>query len=254
MSKLYENVLLDQLPPHVTEELAPHLERVRLEALQVLSTPLKTLPHVYFPQSAIIGVLAPLSAEYHQLGLIGREGVINHVFPSTDDRMPWTMQVQVAGTAWRIRAETLALSAERHSLLNLMFLRSGRVEQIQFVSTGWPATRRRVEAGLARWLLMYFDRLNGHELRVTHEALAFVLGVRRPTITDALHIMEGEGVVSSKRSRIVLRDRQALIEISAPLYGLAEAEYQRLLGVDFRQVKPRETTLSVPEIIVANAK
>ncbi|MCM2457578.1 Crp/Fnr family transcriptional regulator [Rhizobium sp. CG4] len=254
MSKLYGNVLLDQLPSHVTEELAPNLEPVRLEALQLLATPSETPPHVYFPQSAIISVLAPLATEDHQLGLIGREGVINHVSPSTHDRMPWKKQVQVEGSAWRIRAEKLALSAERHNRLQLMLLRAGQVEQIQLVSTGWPAPRRGVEARLARWLLMYFDRLDCEELRVTHDALAVVLGVRRPTITTALHIMEGEGVVACKRSSIVLRNRQDLIKISAPLYGLAEAEYQRLLGVDFRRVEARETISPAPEIVVAGAK
>ncbi|MDO5897211.1 helix-turn-helix domain-containing protein [Agrobacterium sp. Azo12] len=81
---------------------------------------------------------------------------------------------------------------------------------------------------------MYFDRLDGDELRVTHDALAFVLDVRRSTIIDALHILEGEGMITCKRGSIVLRNRPDLIKLSGPLYGLAEAEYQRLLGANFR--------------------
>lgn len=250
MSKLYGNILLDRLPPHVIEELAPDMERVRLEPLQLLTARAVT-PHVYFPKSTIVGVLAPGSGgKHHQLGLIGREGVINHVYPSVDDRLPWTMQVQISGSAWRIHAKKLAVSAHHHKGLHLMLLRAARVEQIQLASTGVPPSRGGVEARLARWLLMYFDRLDGDELHVTHDALAFVLSVRRATITTALHIMEGEGVLTCKRGSIVLRNRKDLIKISGPPYGLAEAEYQRLLGVDFRKVDPQNTTKSIPEIVV----
>lgn len=249
MSKLYGNVLLDQLPPQVSEQLAPNLERIELEPLQILVSPSEAVPHAYFPESAIIAALAPLTG-YHQLGLIGREGVINHAFPLTQIRMPWTMKVQVAGSAWRIDAKKLAVVAEHHNDLGLALLRATGVQQIQLVSAGWCAARGGAEARLASWLLMYFDRIDGNELRVTHDALALVVGMRRPTITDALHVMEGEGVIACRRNSIVLRKRRELLKISGPLYGFAEAEYQQVLGVDFRPVEPREASFSVPEIIL----
>lgn len=255
MSKFYGNVLLNLLSSHVAEELASDLQRVRLEPLQLLATRSETLPHIYFPETAVIGVLASAAGTDHQqIGLIGREGVINHAYPSVDDRMPWTMQVQVSGSAWRIDAKKLASSAKRHEELHAMLIRADRVAQIQLASSGVSAPRRGIEARIAKWLLMYFDRLNCDELGVTHDALAFVVDARRPSITEALHVLEGEGMITCKRGSVVLRNRQDLIKVSGPLYGMAEAEYQRLLGVNFREAESCRMNLSVPEVIVTGSR
>jgi hypothetical protein len=35
------------------------------------------------------------------------------------------------------------------------------------------------------------DRIGSDEINVTHDVLALMLGVRRASVTDALHILEG---------------------------------------------------------------
>ena len=82
----------------------------------------------------------------------------------------------------------------------------------------------------SRWLLMCDDRTVGDVIRVTHEFLAVMLGVRRPGVTIGLQILEGRGLIWSKRGEITVRDREGLIGLADGYYGQAEADYLRLLG------------------------
>ena len=81
----------------------------------------------------------------------------------------------------------------------------------------------------ARWLLLYHDRVEGDEITITHEELGIMLGVRRSTITDALHHLEGNGALRGHRGRVVICDRDQLESLAGETYGFAEREYARLL-------------------------
>jgi hypothetical protein len=83
---------------------------------------------------------------------------------------------------------------------------------------------------IARWLLMWHDRVGGDTLIVTHELLALLLGVHRPGVTDALHGLESKGLIRTTRSHIHIRNRNGLQLVAKVFYGLPEAEYDRSLG------------------------
>ena len=77
---------------------------------------------------------------------------------------------------------------------------------------------------------MIHDRVDGAELALTHEFMSIMLGVRRPSVTTALHALEGYGFIRSERSCVIVRNREALEEFAADGYGAPEAEYERLIG------------------------
>jgi len=75
---------------------------------------------------------------------------------------------------------------------------------------------------------MGHDRIDGGELRLTHEFLALMLGVRRPGVTEALKQLQEEGLIQVRRGGIVLLDRLGLEQCANGAYGVAESELQRL--------------------------
>ena len=83
---------------------------------------------------------------------------------------------------------------------------------------------------LARWLLMARDRLDSDEMILTHEFLALMLGVRRAGVSEALRDFEKKGLVETARGSVTIMDREGLEESANGLYGLPEAEYERLFG------------------------
>jgi CRP-like cAMP-binding protein len=100
----------------------------------------------------------------------------------------------------------------------------------QTSSTAVANGRSKIEERLARWMLMALDRGDSDELNLTHEFLSVMLGVRRPGVTLALHLLIHSGLVQVARGVIRIVDREGLEQISNGAYGVPEAEFQRLFG------------------------
>ena len=77
---------------------------------------------------------------------------------------------------------------------------------------------------------MCHDRVQSDEIELTHEFLSLMLSVRRPSVTTALHALEGNGFIKSERGNITIRDRLALEEFASDAYGKPEAEYRRVMS------------------------
>lgn len=114
--------------------------------------------------------------------------------------------------------------------LRTLLLRFAQVLGIQTAYTALSNAVHHVDERLARWLLMAHDRVDGESLGLTHEFMSIMLAVRRPSVTTALHVLEGNGFIRSERSCVIIRNRAALEEFAGDSYGVPEAEYERLIG------------------------
>ena len=75
---------------------------------------------------------------------------------------------------------------------------------------------------LARWLLMMRDRSDDDSLRITQGLLAEMLGVQRPTITNAVHELERAGLIERGRGQVTILDRKGLEAASCECYRLVQ--------------------------------
>src|SRR6202011_1713402 len=75
---------------------------------------------------------------------------------------------------------------------------------------------------LARWLLMMRDRSDGDALPITQSLLAEMLGVQRPTITNAARELGRAGLIERGRRQVTILDRQGLTEESCECYQLVK--------------------------------
>jgi CRP-like cAMP-binding protein len=210
--------------------LSPLLTLVYLEAGEPLETPGARIEHCYFIQEGVIAVRARSPGSRRvDVGLVGAEGMTGLPVVLNDDRSPNETYVQVGGSAFRVAAEDLRRALDASASLRGLLLRYAQWFLTQTIHTALANGTANIGARLARWILMAEDRL-GEDLPFTHELLARTLGVRRSGVTDALHILEGCGLIRATRGKITVLDRARLIETSAGSYGVPEAEYERLLG------------------------
>jgi CRP-like cAMP-binding protein len=167
-----------------------------------------------------------------EVGVIGREGVTGSAIVQGDEQSPHHTFVQLEGAAIRLGASefrtALSQSGSMLAVLNLY----ARALGIQVSATALANGRSKLEERLARWLLMVHDRMDGDRFGLTHEFLAVMLGVRRPGVTVALHILEGKGLIRSNRAEIIIVDREGLIVLADGAYGIPEREYERILGAE----------------------
>jgi CRP-like cAMP-binding protein len=226
-----KNELLRRLSTKDFELLSPHLERVELELRTVVHPAGRPMEFAYFPDTCIVSSVAKVpKGKDVEVGMIGFEGMTGNALLLGDDRQPLECVIQYAGVASRVASSALAKAVAASPSLKAIFLRYVHGLSIQASYTAWTNARSTLEQRLARWLLMYADRIEGETLAVTHEYLSILLGVRRPGVTVGIQILEGKGLIRAKRGLVVIRDREGLIELAEGAYGIPEAEHKRLVG------------------------
>jgi CRP-like cAMP-binding protein len=73
---------------------------------------------------------------------------------------------------------------------------------------------------LARRLVTMRDRSDGDALQITQNLLAEMLGVQRPTVTNAARELERAGLIARGRRQVTIVDRQRLVAESCECYQL----------------------------------
>lgn len=229
---VFKNKLLANLVPDDLAVLAPHMQQVRLAQRQEVEQPQKGITEVFFPEEGLLSVIASLPRGRDiEVGVIGRDGMTGTAVVQDDDQSPFLTIVQIKGSAFSIEANILRDALAESATMRGLFNRYTRSLAIQIASTALSNGRGKLEERLARWLVMVQDRIDSERIVLTHDFLAIMLGVRRPGVTVALHILEGKGLVRSVRGEILIRDREGLVELADGAYGLAENEYRRLMGM-----------------------
>jgi CRP-like cAMP-binding protein len=222
------NGLLRTLPEKDAALVRSRAELVTLDQDQTLFESKKPITNVYFFESGLSSevVFATKSIE---VGCIGHEGCSGVPVLLGVDSSPHKAFMQAGGTALRIASADLTELIDTNRAIRELLLRYAHVFMIQIAATALADGRYDIEQRLARWLLMCQDRL-GDELPLTHDFLSVMLGVRRPSVTDALHKLEGNRAIRAERALITVRDRAALEEKAGDSYGIPEAEYRRLIS------------------------
>jgi CRP-like cAMP-binding protein len=226
------NRLLASLSSEDIATLQPHLEPVPLAVRQVLIEPNTAIEHIYFPEAGMASVTNNSSGGKIEVGVVGREGMVGLPIVLGIDQTPYEHFMQIAGHGWRIAVQDLEQAMAQSSSLHRQLLRFAQASHVQASETAFANANSDVEARLARWLLMCHDRVEGSDIPLTHEFIAMMLGVRRPGVTVALHVLEGMQIIRSKRGVITVLDREKLEELADEAYGLSEAEYTRLMGTE----------------------
>jgi CRP-like cAMP-binding protein len=225
------NHLLRRLQPAEFAVLAPDLHHVRLLPGDRFEEPNAPIERVCFPESGMISVVAVGNGDHRiEAGLIGYEGMTGSALVLGDDRSPHETYVQAEGDGLVIAAGALRAAMDSHRGIHRLMMLYVQAFSVQTAHTALANGRAKIDERLARWLTMAHDRFEQRELGLTHEFLSLMLGVRRAGVTDALHRLEGEGVIRARRGVIAVRDRRRLEALASVSYGVPEATYRRLLG------------------------
>lgn len=218
-----QRALANRVLSHISKEdlalLSTDLTLVELPLRKQLEIPNRNIEHVYFPTRGFASVVAKVPGGSIEVGLIGSESMSGLSVVMGATRTQSSTYIQSAGAGYRVTASHLRRCMEDSPTLRLHLLRFGHGFLMQVAQTAAVNARNKIEERLARWLLMAADRLAGDELRLTHEFLAIMLGVRRAGVTIALGFLESRALIRIGRGKITILDRQALMKLSNGAYA-----------------------------------
>src|SRR5579864_6753098 len=215
------NRLLLALPSRNLKRLMPDLEQIRCHRAQVLMNADSSLDHVFFPDSGVVSVVAVYaSGSVIEMATIGREGCSGVQAILGAKRSSVQLLVQIPGSASKM--SRAAFTRAMQSMPSFRSLMEAYVQafleqvMVSVACNGAHSLKQR----LARWLLMMRDRSDGDALPITQELLAEMLGVQRPSISNAAREFERAGLIERGRRQVTILDRQGLADGSCECYQL----------------------------------
>jgi CRP-like cAMP-binding protein len=225
-----ENRLLVALPRDEYDRLRPRVEKVSLPLRDILYEANGYIAHVFFPLHGVVSLVIMDGGFTLEVGVIGNEGLVGTPVFLGSDRSPTRAIAQIPGEALRMEATVFQKEMRRGGPLYGLIQRYTQTMINQISQSIVCNHRHSVEKRMCRWLLMSHDRVGADEFPLTHEFLAQMLGVRRPSVTAVAGTLQKAGLISYHRGRITVLDRQRLEAASCECYDVVAKELDRLLG------------------------
>ena len=224
------NRLLKALPRSDLRRMLSACENVELTFADVLYTPGERIRYVYFPLRSIISLVMSVDDSLSvEVGLIGNEGMLGIPLALGVFESPLSAVVQGGGSAVRMEAASFCVELRRSPALQNEIQRYTFVRMNHLAQAAACTRFHMVEARLARWLLMTQDRAHADTFRITHEFLAFMLGVRCVGVTNAASSLQKRGLIRYRRGNITVLDRRGLKSASCGCYRSDRESYERVL-------------------------
>src|ERR1700689_13943 len=218
------NRLLRALPSSNLKRLMPELEQIRCQRGQVLMDADSALNYVFFPDIGVVSVVAVYAdGSIIEMATIGREGcsAVQAVFGAKSSSV--RLLVQIPGNATKMsRAAFMRAMESMPHFRSLMYAYVQAFQEQVLVSVACNGAHS-LKQRLARWLHMMRDRGDDDTLQITQSLLAEMLGVQRPSITNAAKKLERAGLIERGLRQVTIRDRKGLIEASCECYQLVRA-------------------------------
>lgn len=223
----YKNRILAALPKKEIARLQPHLSPVTLKLRQTLLD--GDASHAYFMEEGLASVVLPMeSGATVEVGVIGKDGVVGLPILLGADGMPGQTFIQVEGSGFRIRAQTLKDEFERPGELRRLLHKYLLANLVQSAQNAACNRLHTIGERLSRWLLTCHDRVGSDRMALTHEFLAQMLGAPRTTVTLAAGMLHQAGLIDYSRGHVTVKNRAELENAACECYRVVRQEFQRL--------------------------
>jgi CRP-like cAMP-binding protein len=237
------NKLLNALPSPELRELQPSFERIRLNSGDVVYHPIKPTKALYFPEDCIISNLTVFDdGASIESGIVGSEGMTGTELLLSGSASTRETCVQTSGYCTRIEVKKFRPVYDQSPVLQQFIANYSSAFFNQVAQVGACSSHHSVVQRLARLLLMCRDRTESSRIKITHDHLAQMLCVHRPSVTLAASALKEEGMIDYVRGSIAILSNKRLEAAACECYQAISENYrQYLLSLEIRNLHDRAT-------------
>lgn len=224
------NRLLDCLPPEDLSRLRPLWDVVSFTQEEEIYRQDGPLSHVYFPVSGIYATFVLLEdGRGIEAATVGKEGMIGTAAVLGLDFSPKTATTPVPGNCLRLSVKAFQqIVSPGNSIDRLLRRYTAFVLRNAYQTVACNSSHSAKER-MCRWLLTNQDRVGNGHLKMTHESLSRLLGVRRQTVTVIIGALEAAKCIMSRRGVVRVLNRRALEGICCECYHVARSLYDQIV-------------------------
>jgi CRP-like cAMP-binding protein len=230
-STVFSNGLLRRFPTALLNKLQPQTRKVVFAGGEYIYRPDEEIQWIYFPETTAISELQILEdGRTIEVSITGPENALGLSALFSPGRTANWVQASVPGTAYKIEHDALRRETRADEFVNGLFFASITSYISQISQRVACNAHHNVEERFSTWLLMVQDRCSTDRLQLTQEHIARVLGVYRPSITFIAQKMREDGLIDYLRGKIVILDRQALLDLCCTCYSELSARVEAMPG------------------------
>lgn len=230
MTTISGNRILRSLNVQDRERVAKSARHVSLAKGEIFARSDEAARAVLFPDGAVVSLMLTYSdGSTIEMATIGREGSTGIVASLGGNIEIANHIVQIPGRAVAVPFSEFKSLIENLPQLKSLVCQHAQLFLFQVLVSGGCNGVHRTEQRLARWLLTMHDRVDGDEVPLTHDFLADMLGVHRPSVSVAAGLLQSDGLISYRRGLIRIIDRDGLENASCECFRLIETAKRSLL-------------------------
>ena len=213
----YKNTLLKALDGDVIERL--RLQPVKFELKHEIENPGNPIDRVYFLEDGMASMTTTFKdGSQVEVGMFGYESVIGVSTLMGTKKSLNRVYTQIAGHGYSCHVEDARREFRLGGAFQSLALRYVQAQLVQAMQSAGCNAKHNIEQRLARWLLLCADRAHIDTFKISHEFLADMLGVRRPTVSTTARSLKQNGLIEYTRGEIRILDVPGLTKTACECY------------------------------------
>ncbi len=228
----FGNNLLRALRPEDLAMLEPLLQDWHADAGTVLYEPGDNVQCAYFPcgPSLVSFIVVLDDGRAVETALIGREGAVGGIV--SQGRLPAYARavVQFPGPFLRIQAADLERAKSSSPSLRHLFARYADCVLAQVFQSVACNAAHSIEQRTVKWLMAAIDRTGDHDIPLTQEQLAGMMGVGRSYVSRVIQSLKGRDVLETRRGGVRVKNFDELGSLSCGCNDALRRHFDQVLA------------------------
>jgi CRP-like cAMP-binding protein len=215
----FKNSFLNALGAETIDRL--HLQPVRFELFHEFEFPGSPIEHLSFVEEGMASMTTTfLDGSQVEVGMFGYESAIGLSALMGTKRSVNRIYTQIVGRGYSCSVDSAKKEFLLGGDLHALVLRYCEAQHVQTAQLAGCNAKHDVQQRLARWLLLCASRADVDSFNLSHEFLADMLGISRPSVSLAAGIFKDEGLIDYGRGQIRILDAARLERRACECYRI----------------------------------